>query len=444
MRAKALNSDDPVPDPKVQDRATNATSASARRRRMDRKHYGWWAVLILAPFFLRESAFEIPLPDDVLFFGRFAVMALMAAIVILWGGWRLRLGVGVMLAATLPSLFHDEIGKDSVMRWGAWVMVVIAVGPLLASQRASRFRQVVWEYMRWIFIGICVASLLVSVLGISLSGRGLFYGVMSHAMLLAPIAGLATIDCLFRYMCQPRLRWLLLLSAAMAAMLLCGSRSAILGCGSGCLWMLLSVRGLQRRQTVLALAILIGVFALIDSGFFSSGNQDKFGTSPQINERVLTEELWMKGNTDTRTWLWNARIREFKESPITGIGYALTLYGRVSQKKVQIEPGSSYLAILSMTGLFGAVGWLALFADLSSTYLRAAPSMPRIDRLALGGVAIFFAIHLAFEGYIYACGSLVGLIFYAWLGMAWDVLERNRLQRVVEPDSLAVRPEEPA
>ena len=223
-------------------------------------------------------------------------------------------------------------------------------------------------------------------------------------------------------------------------MLLCGSRSAILACGSGCLWMLLSMRGLRRRQTILALAFLVGVFAVVDSGFLSVEANNKFGTAPRVNERVLTEELWLKGGTDTRTWLWDARLREFKDSPITGIGYALTFYGRISVKAKQIEPGSSYLAILSMTGLFGAVGWLALVGDLSSSYQRAAPTMPRLDRLALGGTAIFFVIHLAFEGYIYACGSLVGLIFYAWLGMAWDVVERNRLPRVTATASPNIQP----
>ena len=55
--------------------------------------------------------------------------------------------------------------------------------------------------------------------------------------------------------------------------------------------------------------------------------------------------------------------------------------------------------------------------------------MPKVDRLLIAAVAAFFGIHLAFEGYIYAPGSLIGLLFYAWLGMAWDSVEPGRRAR---------------
>ena len=132
--------------------------------------------------------------------------------------------------------------------------------------------------------------------------------------------------------------------------------------------------------------------------------------------------------------VWDARLQEFKESPVVGIGFARTRYGRISTEGDYIEPGSSYLAILSMTGLAGGIGWFVLFGAFGAAYVRDAASVPKLDRLLIAAVAAFFGVHLAFEGYIYAPGSLIGLIFYAWLATAWDTVEQGvRKPRIARP-----------
>lgn len=195
--------------------------------------------------------------------------------------------------------------------------------------------------------------------------------------------------------------------------------------------MVLNARGSMGRYGAVGVAGILVILTLLDGNVLRDESDAATWTQ---RDSMFTEVLRSKSTRDTRTWLWDARLQEFKESPVVGIGFARTRYGRISTEGDYIEPGSSYLAILSMTGLAGGIGWFVLFGAFGAAYVRDAASVPKLDRLLIAAVAAFFGVHLAFEGYIYAPGSLIGLIFYAWLATAWDTVEQGvRKPRIARP-----------
>ena len=347
------------------------------RRSRDWRRHAFWVGLVLVPFFLRGTSLPVPISQTYLFYACYVSVTVVSALLMLTGALHLRLGVALMVLTTVPSLVQEGIGQESILRWVAWVVVVAAVGPLVVSPEAGRYRRQLWDAVRWMSLGVCCASFVVWAgdLGLSLSGRGVFYGVMSHSMVLAPIAGLTAIDCLYRYMRGRERVWLVMMALATIILLLCGSRAASFAWLIGSLWMVLNARGSIRRYGVVAVAGVLVTLAVLDSNAFSEQPDTATG---ERSDAAFTGVLRKKSLSDTRTWLWEARLREFEESPVAGVGFARTHYGRTSDEGDYIEPGSSYLAILSMTGLAGGMGWLVLFGGgLERLTCEARPSCPR-------------------------------------------------------------------
>lgn len=401
----------------------------------ERNRYRWWIGLILIPFFARASSLPIPISTTLLYYGCYVGLFVVSAQIICSGAVWARPGVVVLVIAAIPSLSQEGIDKDSALRWCGWVFMLIAIGPLFGG--LSRYRAQLWAAMGWLSLIISGASLLVWIVGVQLAGRGNFFGVMSHTMILAPVAGMSLIESLNRYFRTENKLWLATSGAAMINLLLCASRSAMVGASLAVLWMILNVGGLKRQSAMAAISALGLIMMIIDSGFFSQESRDR---STDKEKHVLTEILRVKSDSNTRAWLWEARIAEFQGEPVIGIGFTRTIYGRKSTAG-EIEPGSSYLAILSMTGLVGAFGWVFFLTQLRSAYRRAADSLPKFDRLALGGAGVFFAFHLAFEGYIFSCGSFVGLWFWALLGMFYDLVEQEKptTDRILDDQHLGPR-----
>ena len=77
----------------------------------------------------------------------------------------------------------------------------------------------------------------------------------------------------------------------------------------------------------------------------------------------------------------------------------------------QIEPASSWLAVLSMIGLFGFIPFLGLTLHCISYVFRDKTNPT--NSAFLGGMLFLFMVHMIAEGYVLSAGS--GLFFYFWL-----------------------------
>ena len=127
------------------------------------------------------------------------------------------------------------------------------------------------------------------------------------------------------------------------------------------------------------------------------------------------------GATNSRDKLWDARINEFKENPVYGVGFAAIDRNSSGDtgfdvRTGMVESGSSWLIILSMTGLLGA---LMIVPVLLRAYMTAYRDDEKFSALVCGVLTMFF-VHMLAEGYIFYGGSQMAFMMWLTVGVAMD------------------------
>lgn len=315
---------------------------------------------------------------------------------------------------------------QSWSRMGLFIVVFLFASPLFKGEYIASLRNKV-------FIGILIISSILSVgsffcyfVGINymkstiddfVGSSGYFGGLTRHSMSLAVFSGISALY--FFYKSQKnsihhKLIYLVLTAISLGSLLFSASRSALLAALAGLLVILYVVKKENGSFIKTLLVIIVGVmlsFPLWESA------ADGVMKKQKNNEQ--------SGSTfDSRSPKWTARALEFASSPVFGVGFsAQDPDGKdtFDKKTGIVEPGSSWLAILSMTGVIGfvLVGIVFIFPFF---YLRDNPSP--YNALLLG-LMFFFSLSFVAEGYIFAGGN--PLCFIAWLvfGCANDVRDGN-------------------
>lgn len=131
-----------------------------------------------------------------------------------------------------------------------------------------------------------------------------------------------------------------------------------------------------------------------------------------------------KGN-NSRTALWNARIKEFSTSPIWGIGFGVTGTGD-NARSGRSETGSGWLTVLSQTGLIGFILSILLLkrALLPLKLLRNNPHMALYTALL-----IFMSLHTLFEAYIFQSGWYLCFVFWLTISILDDYRKFYRVMK---------------
>ena len=133
--------------------------------------------------------------------------------------------------------------------------------------------------------------------------------------------------------------------------------------------------------------------------------------------------------TSSRDELWNDRIQEFKSSPFFGIGFASIstksnnhYYNKEDGK---VETGSSWLNILSMTGLIGV--FIFCYIWIKTLYLIYI-NLNRFPYTSsyLAALIIFWSIHMGAEGYIYAAGSFLFFLLWLLIGYIYTIFSHPK------------------
>ena len=292
------------------------------------------------------------------------------------------------------------------------------------SRTKSDSKLSVLKWTRKLLLICAIGSLLLNLAGIRLTGRGMFFGLMGHTMLLAPVCALAALD-LFCTLKHKRTRFnTILLAACCITCIGAGSRGAVAGLGLGIL-----THFAHRRQGF----IVVGLTALTLVAV--SHLQASRASSRRVGRDLSTgiySEIAGKGLNDTRGELWAARIREFVSNPVVGVGFQQQRIFRRDASEKFLEPGSSYLAVLSMTGLIGGIGFVVMMVSVTSVLFSRRSAIPTEYKDLLRGWAAFFSVHLMLEGYIFACGSLLCFLFWLTAGCAVSFHHLGRRQRLRE------------
>jgi hypothetical protein len=320
-----------------------------------------------------------------------------------------------LILIVISVFFSDEF-EFSLIRTILWLLVFMVAGPLFSGAKIAVYRNYLWVHFKVAVITITMLSFAWYVLRLPIYGKGMA-GVTVHSILLGAIAGISMILIFataihFR---KPYLHWPMFFVSFITC-LLAASRVAVLAGCAGCLAVLVFQVRSQINQVFLLLSIVIlslAVWTFFDLG--ASHISDIY-TAGQLSE--YTQELAIKGFVNTRDRLWSNRLIEFENNPFFGVGIGVDTFAirKDSLPSGAVEPGSSYLTVLSMTGIFGAGGLLLLFASLGGRFWSRIVMLTTIERAQFVGVGTFWAIHAVAEGWIFAGGSILCLFFWIWVG----------------------------
>lgn len=326
--------------------------------------------------------------------------------------------VALLVAFGLSALFAEEPMFNSKVRFGLFVMVSMICSPCISSDRAVTFRTLITRNILALLSLLTVGSFFCYFLGINymrtranelhdLSSAGIFGGLYSHSMLLGPCSVLVAIVFLNSFMEERKKLYILLFFVSAAAVVLSASRASTLALGTPIVYFLFFMKNGSGRRKLIGLLLIVFIIGAPLAEKIGGGLMEK-----------QQRNVEMGGTLSSREGKWDARIKEFQEHPITGIGFCAVDTRNTNDYNSYggVEPGSTHLSVLSMTGILGLIPYIMV--------LWAAYKAVRRDENAKARVrmCLFLAmiIHAAFEGYGLYAGGFLFLMFWLVIGQCED------------------------
>lgn len=339
--------------------------------------------------------------------------------------WSLSLLTWIPISIVIAS--PDPLFK-SWLRYLNFVLVFIAVSPLLQSPKANEFRKHAFNVFLGLAILFSVASFFGFFLGINMmrvddadsldviqGQAGLFGGFFIQSMVLGPMAAVSAIVCYYKYMLQKEKIFALLGVLSAAACMFAASRAAF---------------------GALLVAVVITTYYLAESSSQFRKWSVRWGIILLVTFPVwvgATYLMQQKGNRDlesegmiySRMGKYESRIYEIKEKPISGVGFCAMdprTGDRYDPVSGQIEPGSSWLAVPAQTGLVG----LVFFVGLVYRSWKKKSCIRSRERALFLGVLTMFLTHFLAEGYLLSAGGT--LSFLAWLTLGVNFRKEDEIK----------------
>ncbi len=309
---------------------------------------------------------------------------------------------------------------NSWMRYGFFVLLLLVVSPLLQNAKARYFRSRVFKASLFFCILIAAVSFVCYFLGINMmrntySGgeldyvqntAGTFGGLTSQSMLLGPISGVALVACTYvALQSGKKVFWGLAVMCA-GSLLFAASRSSLIATvlAEICLFYFSSKnKGLVLKRFLLVLLVSASTIPFWGGALEGITAKNKGSIESGVN-------------LDSRGEKWSFRIEEWKSSPLFGIGFVAVSDRDNYTLDGGIEPGSSWLALLSMTGIFGFLFFVVLFfRGIKRSLLRQTPMGALV-----GSLLVLLGVHMFAEGHIFSGGSYLCFLVWLVLGSAID------------------------
>ena len=309
----------------------------------------------------------------------------------------------------------------SWQRLGAFSLIMISVSPLIQNESSRRFRSTCLRIVLISSVIIGIISFAFFFLGINYMERydsteyiervGMFGGLTKHSMILGPVASLGAIYCLFQLLTTKKRYYLLFAIPCMGSVLFAASRLAFASMIAGMVVLLLIYS--KRKSYFLKVLLMVSAVLFVTYPLFEKG-MERIEQKQQNNIESRGKAL------SSRDLKWEHRLEEFRSSPIYGIGFCSidTRYvSEYDEGNGGVEPGSSWLAVLSMTGVFG----MLLFIGIIVKGVYIALKTKCDESMLRFALLMFFLVHFIGEGYIFSAGGV--LCVYAWLviGCCYDL-----------------------
>ena len=350
---------------------------------------------------------------------------------------RISMTMTILYIACILSILLNDIPTQYQpwMRFILFAIVTIVASPFIQSNFYDKFRVTLFKFIHILLIIVIILSIPFIISG----ERGIagFGGFTNHSMLLAPISAITLITLLYQLYLGKynKIIVISLIVITFIALLLAASRVSLAGAIAAIIYFFYRLYSNNKRKfgiiAISIIALMIITYPLW--GGYMEGIEKK-------NEAQLTETGEIN-YTGSRDMLWSQRIREFKSSPLVGVGFGYAKYvtninertGRITYKDTDtgvVEPGSSWLGALSMTGLLGFSALLVLwFKSLKNSW--KVEKRDKLFGVYIGSSLIFWAVHMIAEGHIFSAGGFPFFLTWISIGTAYSayniVYKRNLL-----------------
>lgn len=319
------------------------------------------------------------------------------------------------ISAVLFSIWLNDIPAlfKAPFRALAFFSLVFMVGPFFVNNRLIRMRRLLFIrtllVLRWI---VLLSFLLKFIAPGQVTNPSGFCGLTAHSMLLSPLAGICVLYSLYRFHLSETRRELYKESAyigiSFLVVLLSSSRGAL-----AATVVAVAVFYIRLYRHQMGKLLQTGLFVLL------------LAISTSALWWPYTERLRQKtessrkngGIVSSRERIWQDRIDEFSAFPIFGVGFASYNLDYIQSKHTinrqtgTIEPGTSWLFLLSSLGLYGFLSFLMPF--VYNGYILFKELDTGFNGGLLCSIMVLFAVHMLIEGYIMASGAY--LCFLLWL-----------------------------
>ena len=374
------------------------------------------ALIVALLAIINISNFEIELGEFYYYSMAFTLTVLM----ILSKNVKINYLVLWIIGAALISIIFNQIPAVFIpyARLMAFILIVSLVGPFIYSKTINYFRLKLFNAINIFIIYLVIVSFLGLLVNSSIVfGRGGFTGFFNHSMMLGPMAAIAMITLIEKaYSNKKKLVRLIYTFLAFISFITCvaaGSRAALVAGIAGTLFFVYKVN--QKRITkLIRLILVIGSILILSYPIWN-----------QYADRIISKMSYAQEQGDitvSRTAIWGLRFEEFRSSPLIGVGFVSVdisiLSNRFDPYRGRVEPGTSWLAVLSMLGLMGFIPFILLLFGYTKFILE--DNKANLQSAYLGSLLILFFFHMIAEGYVFSAGS--GLFFYLWLLLG--VIER--------------------
>lgn len=340
-------------------------------------------------------------------------------------------------------------------RLGAFILLLFAVGPVVQTRFISRMKRRALGYIGWICV-LCALyynGLYVFMIVHYCSWLSPYSWVFDYSMSISMLFGaLSAIGSIYTAWLLLSLRWkrnndksvlsnrraltkgLFILAAfiiSFNSLILTSSRSAIVSFVAALLVMC-AMRWIRSRRVP-----WVGCVATLAVAGFSCLSV-VVPMTPNMEVKLSNVEANNDDYLASRRDLWSDRSQEIQKFRVFGTGFGCVDESSTHSYKATtskfnysidpqdgiIEPGSSWMYVLSATGIPGFIIFTLLLAFVFLGTLRG--------KGLLAGLLCFFAIHMMAEGYVLSSGSVMTYIFWLTMACAFPYTnKRDKLWRAI-------------
>lgn len=262
-----------------------------------------------------------------------------------------------------------------------------------------------------------------------------FRGIFKMGMTLSPASAVVALISFFRLLqTNNRNERAIMAAMGLLGIIMCivgGSRSALLA-----LFLSLTILIFHKRNQIakflkkpsgiiLSLGALLAIALSLPTALDAISR--KYSISTEHGSILYSREK-----------LWENRIDEFRSSPVIGIGYAneFPSDNGATDNLAKIEPGSSWLSLLSYGGISGTAVFLWVMVMLVKKIWRNRNSttFPLVCSML-----VFLIINGTTEGWLMFAGAMMFPIFWLTVSAGWKSGNTNRSESTKNIEDLQIQ-----